>query len=154
DFDVAAQRIHPEDRRIANYPQTTRQAGKYEARYRVLLPDGSVQRIHSQWEVKNSPAGTPERTVGIMVDDTQTYELAQAFNDTSEQLHLAVDLGNIAIWRHDLRTNRFHYNYRAYQILDIPPRPEGLSLEEVRSMIHPDDLPRVVATAQTSMTAD
>ncbi|HEX6706612.1 MAG TPA: PAS domain-containing protein [Albitalea sp.] len=154
DFAVAAQRIHPEDRRIANYPKTTRQAGKYEARYRVLLPDGSVQRIHSQWEVKDSPAGVPERTVGIMVDDTHTYELAQSFNDTSEQLHLAVDLGNIAIWRHDLRTNRIHYNYRAYEILDIPPRPEGLSLDEVRSMIHPDDLPRVVATAQTAMTAD
>ena len=153
-FELASERIHPDDRLSANYPQSTRRAGKYEARFRVLLPGGGVQRIHSQWEVKNSPAGVPERTVGIMVDDTQTYELAQSFNDTSEQLHLAVDLGNIAIWRHDLRTNRFHYNYRAYQVLDIPPRPDGLSLEEVRAMIHPDDLPRVVATANTAMTAD
>jgi PAS domain S-box-containing protein len=153
-YDIASQRIHPDDRSMTSYRESTRRAGRYEARFRVLLPDGSVQRLHSQWEVKNSPAGEPERTVGIMVDDTETYQLAQAFNDTSEQLRLAVDLGNIAIWRQDLRTNRLHYNYRAYQVLDIPPRPEGLSLDEVRSMIHPDDLPRVIAAAQTALAAE
>jgi PAS domain S-box-containing protein len=154
DFPLAAQRIHPDDRGQADYPASTRKAGKYEGRYRVVLPDGGIRRIHSQWEVKNSPSGVPERTVGIMVDDTLTYELAQAFNDTSEQLRLAVDLGNIAIWRQDLRSNRFHYNYRAYQVLDIPPRPEGLSLDEVRSMIHPDDLPRVLAAARHSIDSE
>jgi len=154
DFDTAAKRIHPDDVPLVGYPESTRHAGRYEARYRVLLPDGSVQRLHSQWEVKNSPEGVPERTVGIMVDDTQTYELAQSFNDTSEQLRLAVDLGNIAIWRQDLRTNRFHYNYRAYQVLDLTPRPEGMSLEEVRAMIHPDDLPRVLAAASAALSAD
>jgi PAS domain S-box-containing protein len=154
-FELASERIHPDDRKsITSYPVSTRRAGKYEARYRVQLPDGSTRRVHSQWEVKNSPAGVPERTVGIMVDDTQTYELAQAFNDTHEQLRLAVDLGNIAIWRQDLRTNRFHYNYRAYQVLDIVPRPEGLSLEEVRALVHPDDMPRVIAAAQTALEGD
>jgi len=153
-FEMAAQRIHPDDRAAANYPESTRRAGKYEARYRVLQPDGTVRRIHSQWEVKNSLAGVPERTIGLMVDDTHTYELAQSFNDTSEQLRLAVDLGNIAIWRHDLHTDRFHYNYRAYQVLDIPPRPDGLSLEEVRAMVHPDDVPRVVAAARTAIESD
>ncbi len=78
-------------------------------------------------------------------------ELARAFNETSEQLRLAVDLGNIAIWRQDLRTRRFHYNYRAFQVLDIAPRPEGLSQEEVRNLIHPDDLPRVLATADLAL---
>ncbi|HEV7913656.1 MAG TPA: PAS domain-containing protein, partial [Albitalea sp.] len=153
-FDIASERIHPDDRLVVDYAGSTRQAGKYEARFRVLLPGGGVQRIHSQWEVKNSPAGVPERSVGVMVDDTQTYQLAQAFNETSEQLRLAVDLGNIAIWRHDLRTDRFHYNSRAYQVLDIPPRPDGLSLDEVRELVHPDDLPRVIAAATTAMHAD
>ncbi|WP_325478919.1 PAS domain-containing protein [Piscinibacter sp.] len=153
-FETAAQRIHPEDRAAANYPESTRAAGKYEARYRVLQPDGTVRRLHSQWEVKNSLAGVPERTIGIMVDDTHTYELAQSFNDTSEQLRLAVDLGNIAIWRQDLRTNRFHYNYRAYQVLGIAPRPDGLSLEEVRAMVHPDDVPRVIAAGNTALESN
>ena len=154
DFETAAQRIHPDDRHQVLYPESVRRAGRYEARYRVLLPDGTVQRIHSQWEVKASPQGVPERTVGIMVDDTGTYELAQAFNETSEQLRLAVDLGNIAIWRQNLRTNRMHYNYRAYDVLGIAPRAEGLSLEEVRAMIHPDDLPRVIEAAAAARNSD
>jgi PAS domain S-box-containing protein len=95
-----------------------------------------------------------DRSVGVMVDDTRLYELAQSFNDTSEQLRLAVDLGNIAIWRQDLRSNRFHYNYRAFQVLDIPPRPEGLSIDEVRALIHPDDLPSVMAAASTALDSD
>ncbi|HEX6361731.1 MAG TPA: PAS domain-containing protein, partial [Albitalea sp.] len=153
-FEAVRERIHPEDRDRVDYDGSTRRPGRYQARYRVLLPDGRVQRIHSQWEVKAAPCGAPERAVGIMVDDTETYQLAQDFNDTTEQLRLAVDLGNIAIWRHDLRTNRLHYNYRAYQVLDIPPRPEGLSLDEVRAVIHPEDLPRAIAAATTALTVD
>ncbi len=150
-FDEAARRIHPDDRSAADYPKSTLKAGRYEARYRVLQPGGGVLRLHSLWEVKNSPAGVPDRTVGIMVDDTNTYALAQAFNDTSEQLRLAVDLGNIAIWRHDLRTDRIHYNHRAYQVLGIEPRPEGLTIDEVRSLIHPDDRRRVAASANEAL---
>ena len=56
---------------------------------------------------------------GVMVDDTEVYELAESFNTTSAQLKLAVDLGNIAIWRHDLRTHRVHYNDKCFEVLGI-----------------------------------
>ena len=41
-----------------------------------------------------------------------------------------------------------YYNDRAYVTLGIPPRPEGMSIAEVRSHIHPDDLPEVLASAE------
>ena len=71
--------------------------------------------------------------------------------DAQSALALAVDLGNIAVWRHDLTSHRVQYNAQAYHVLDIPPRPEGLSLDEVRSFIHPDDLPRVTESAQRAL---
>ena len=71
--------------------------------------------------------------------------------EAQSALALAVDLGNIAVWRHDLATQRMHYNAQAYRVLDIHPRPEGLSIEEVREFIHPDDLPRVLASAQRAL---
>ena len=71
--------------------------------------------------------------------------------DAQSALAMAVDLGNIAVWRHDLASNRMHYNAQAYRVLDILPRPEGLSLDEVRDFIHPDDLARVVASAQHAL---
>jgi len=134
----------------------------------ALAAGQAIERIELGWRHRS---GAPRRgalqaeplagvgSVVALQDLSETErlgaeELAQSFNDTSEQLRLAVDLGNIAIWRQDLRTKRFHYNYRAFQVLDIPPRPEGLSLDEVRALIHPDDLPRVLAAANIALDSD
>jgi PAS domain S-box-containing protein len=80
--------------------------------------------------------------------------LPAAAESAESQLALAVELGNIAIWRHDLATDRIHYNDQAYRALGIAPRPEGLALAEVRALIHPDDLPRVLASAETALQRD
>ncbi len=154
DFEAAAAQIHPDDRAVLNYDASTRRAGHYASRYRVLRPDGGVRWIQSQWEVKNGPAGTPDRAIGIMMDDTPVYELARSLGDASAQLKLAVELADIGIWRHDLTTDRMHYNDRAFAVLGIPVRPEGLSIAEVRSHIHPDDLPRVLASADQALASD
>ena len=42
-------------------------------------------------------------------------------------------------------------NDQAYAIAGMAARPEGLSAEEVRESIHPDDLPRVLASAQRAL---
>ena len=153
-YDDAIAHIHPEDRSMRTYPDSTHRAGRYNQRYRVLHPDGSTHWIHSQWEVKNSAQGQPERAVGIMVDDTEVFELARSLGDTSAQLKLAVELGNIAIWRHDLITQRMHYSDRAFEVLGLAVRPEGFSIEEVRSFIHPDDLPGVMAASKQALLSD
>ena len=153
-FEEAIQRIHPDDRAKMIYAESTRSAGRYSQRYRVIQPDGKTRLIHSQWAVKNGPNGTPDRAVGIMMDDTDAYESARALVDVNAQLKLAVDLGQIAIWRHDLRTQRIHYSDRAFQILQQEPRPGGFPIEEVRSFIHPDDLPLVLASAENALASD
>ena len=106
--------------------------------------------------------GPPERWVelsaqplsegGWMVALRRTRaQHAPSTTDASSALALAVELGNIAVWRHDLASHRVHYNAQAYRVLDIPPRPDGLSLDEVRDFIHPDDLPQVLASAQRAL---
>ena len=150
-FDVAAQRVHPDDGVTETYRASTRAAGTYEHRYRIVSPDGSVRRVHSHWAVKNSPEGVPDRAVGLLVDDTEAYRLADAFNKANAQLQIAVELGNIAVWRHDLTLNRIFYNDHAFKILGIPPVAEGLTLAEVRERIHPDDMPQVLATAEQAL---
>jgi hypothetical protein len=47
-----------------------------------------------------------------------------------------------------------HYSDRAYQLLQQEPRPEGFSIEEVRSFIHPDDIPLVLASAEKALASD
>lgn len=152
-YHEAIERIHPEDRARMNYAESTRRAGRYAQRYRVIHPDGKTRWIHSQWEVKNGSRGIPDRALGIMMDDTEAYDAARTLSGVNAQLKLAVDLGKIAIWRHDLRTGRMHYSDLAFELLGLAPRPEGLSIDEVRSFIHPDDIPAVLASAEQALAS-
>jgi PAS domain S-box-containing protein len=77
--------------------------------------------------------------------------LAGPSNELGSQLALAVELAGISIWRHDLKNNRMHYSPHGWRSLGLAPRPEGMTLEETRSLVHPDDLPRVVASAEAAM---
>ncbi|MBT9525045.1 MAG: PAS domain-containing protein [Rhizobacter sp.] len=155
DFNTFVARIHRDDRPGMDYREAAKTPGKYAKRYRIVGPtEGQWRHVHAQWEVKAGPDGVPNIITGVMVDDTEVYELAESFNTTSAQLKLAVDLGNIAIWRHDLRSNRIFYNDKGFEVLGIVPRPEGLAIDEVRALIHPDDIPRVVATAAESLTTE
>ena len=142
----AAARVHPDDQSDV-YEQSTRRAGRYATRYRVIRPDGQLRWIYSQWEVKNSAAGVPERALGMMVDDTEAYELARSRDDTAAQLRLATELADIVIWRHDLKTARVHYNEHGFKVLGLKHRPGGLSLDEARASSHPDDVPKLAASS-------
>jgi PAS domain S-box-containing protein len=151
DYAVAASRLHPEDKFQNIYAESIRQAGRYAQRYRVMRADGGVRWIHSQWEVKNSPRGEPDRTIGIRGDVPEVYDVARSLDSAPAQLALAVELGHIIIWRHELKTDRLHYNALGYEVLGIPPRPDGLSLQEVQSFTHPDDIAGVAAAAKQAI---
>ena len=146
DHALAKQRVHPADQN-SYYLESTRRAGRYAQHYRVLHADGSQRWIHSQWEVKNSPAGVPARTIGIMMDDTVVHDLARARDATAAELRLVGRLADIVIWRHDFKTERIHYNEHAFQVLGIPYRPDGLSLDEARAPTHPDDVAKLAASS-------
>jgi PAS domain S-box-containing protein len=149
----AIERIHPEDRARMAYAESTRRAGRYAQRYRVIHPDGKTRWIHSQWEVKNGPRGIPNRALGVMMDDTEVYEAARALTDINAQLKLAVELGKIASWRRDLRTGRLHFSDLAYELLGMTPRPDGLSVDEVAALTHPDDISLVRASAEQALAS-
>jgi PAS domain S-box-containing protein len=127
------------------------QPGTYQHRYRIQTPDGTVRALQSQWVVKPGADGRPERLIGLIVDDTEAHARALEHDAMLSQLGLAVDLAGIAIWRHDLTTNRLHYNEQGWKVLQMTPRPEGLSLEQVRALIHPDDLTHVQEAARTAL---
>ncbi len=78
---------------------------------------------------------------------------ASAIDASAALLALAVDLGNIAIWRHDLASGRTHFNEQACRVLGIPARPEGLAVEEMRAFIHPDDLDQELASARAALAS-
>ena len=155
DFNEAQTYVVPEDRigMADKFLESVKQAGTYSHHYRVRGADGVLRRLHSQWMVGNGADGKPDRVLGVIMDDTEIWRLAQSVHETNAQLELALQLGDIAIWRHDLATNRLYYDDQAWRLLGMTPRPEGLTLEEVRALIHPDDLPTVQQAMQRAATA-
>jgi PAS domain S-box-containing protein len=156
DFAQASSYVVPEDREelAAKFLQSTEAAGVYSLHYRVLGADGVLRRLHSQWTVRNGVDGRPERALGVIVDDTEVWRLAETVDETHAQLDLALQLSGIATWRHDLATNRLYYDEQGWRILGLTPRPDGLTLEEVRAMIHPDDVPAVQAAMQRAASSN
>ncbi|MEP7299074.1 MAG: PAS domain-containing protein [Burkholderiales bacterium] len=153
-YEEASRRVHPDDHRTGLYAASVLKAGRYEQHYRVLRPDGGVRRIHSQWEVKNSPEGVPDRVIGIMVDDTEVYELARSLDNATTQMRLAAEAADIVLWRHDLATGLLHYNDHGFKVLGVPYRTGGLTIEEARSYTHPDDVGKLATSAAQALGAD
>ena len=156
DFAQAIKNILEIDRVAANryFQDSLKQKGRYSVRYRVRAPDGTVRRIHSQWLVKNGADGQPEHILGLMMDDSEPYALARWPDEVQAQLALAVELGDIAIWRHDLKTGRVHLNEQGWRSLGLKPQDQGLGIEEMRQRVHPDDLQRLLESARLALYDD
>ncbi len=151
--DDMAARIVDTDRAAATryYADSMQRVGGYAFRFSLCTPAGQLRRVHAQWEVKAGPDGRPARMVGVLIDETDPLAADDTVTPLLSQLSLAVELGNILIWRHDLDNGRMHWNAAGWHTLGLEPRPEGLPIDEVRSLVHPDDLPKVVASAQQAL---
>ena len=140
-----------EDRKPGAFRRTLDHAGVHADRVRLRRPDGSVRHLHSQWKVIHDAQGRPVRVLGVNTDDTEVFELARRADEMRDELDLISRLGNIGLWRHDLATDRVYYDERACVHLGLPHSAEGLSREVARALIHPDDLPALNASYDTTL---
>jgi len=128
--------------------------GRYSYRFRVRQPGGAIVRLHSEWVVKAGAEGQPERVVGVMQDDTHSWEIGKAHDELNRQLSSAIDLAGIVLTTYDLKDQRLYMNPVGWQTLGLPPRPDGLSWDEGRELVHPDDHPALVASFEAAKHSD
>ena len=136
------------------FEQSLSRPGAHSHRFRMAGPGGRLRQMQARWQVLTTADGTPDRAVGLMVDDTETFDLALHLDNTTRQLQLATELSGLAVWRHDLATQRLHYDWRGWECLQLAPRDDGLSLDEVRDLIHPDDRAEVQACMERAMASN
>ncbi len=92
DFGRFVQRVHPDDcetvRQILD--NAIKGAGRYEAEYRVLLPDGRVRWITSRGQVESDAKGRPMLIRGVSADMTQRREAElELQHNRTELTHLS-----------------------------------------------------------------
>ncbi len=72
-------------------------------------------------------------------------------NQTTKLLALAEQVAHFGSWEWDVSKPNAIWSPELFRIFGIRPRSEGLSLEEYRSFIHPDDLERISKRMDLSM---
>jgi PAS domain S-box-containing protein len=147
-----SQLVHPEDRdRVRQaWEASSRSAGVYHIHYRVTPRTGGLRMVHSLWRVLNDEQGRPERAVGVLVDDTEGFELGLQMRKLAAQFDMAVELGELFIWVHDLATDTLRFNARAAVLLGLDstvPHP----VAEVRDRVHPEDRAALVEGVQRAL---
>jgi hypothetical protein len=150
-FSEVAKRVHPDDRLEHHFTSTLSRPGAHSQRYRIRRPDGSVAHVHSQWRVIAGADGHAERVIGVLVDDTETRELAQQMQAERVQLGMALSLAGVGLWRFDIERQRIFHDEQALVFLGRVPDPEGTPVEEARRWVHPDDVDEVRAALERTL---
>jgi PAS domain S-box-containing protein len=140
DPDTIRQFVHPEDRDrvLQAWQASSKAAGAYHVHYRLTPRTGGMRMVHSLWKVLNDEQGRPDRAIGVLVDDTEGFELGLQMRKLTAQFEMAVELGELIIWVHDLATDTMRFNPRAAALLGLDgalPHP----VASVRERVHPDD---------------
>ncbi|MBK1713895.1 hybrid sensor histidine kinase/response regulator [Rubrivivax gelatinosus] len=139
---------------VGSIRQTLQRPGRHRYRYHVRTPSGQVRSLLCECLVLADEQGRAARAIGLLVDDTLAWSLAHSQDSTLSQLAMAADLTGLALWRHDLNTDRVHYNPRTARVLGLPLHPGGVPVEQIHRLVHPQDLPRLTAQRQAVLASD
>ena len=153
DFEIAATRIHPDDReRVRHeYRHFLLQPGRHATRYRLSLPGGSLRHVHAVLEVRADADGRPQSVVGGMFDDTEGVARALAQEAVSAKFEKALSLAKVSVWHIDAGRERIVFNDVGYELAGLGRPPEGLGLDQVRATAHPDDIDAIVRAADEAI---
>ncbi|UPK38091.1 PAS domain-containing protein [Bradyrhizobium sp. 186] len=101
-------RIHPEDRirNVEAASRAIREKTEFEVDFRIVLPDGSIKRIHSVGHPVVNSEGDVVELIGTHLDVTEQYEakqkLQKAFDEikrSEDRLRLVIDTIPTLVWR-------------------------------------------------------
>jgi PAS domain S-box-containing protein len=147
------QRIHPDDRdRVREAVQeAVRHKTDFTAEFRILLPDGTVKYLESTTHHLFSSEGALLEGMTSTVDVTQRKRTEQALRASEAKFRAAIDgiAGLVAIMAPSGELESVNSPLTEYF---------GRTVEELKNWgtsdaVHPEDLPRVLESYETSLAA-
>ncbi|MGY3487668.1 PAS domain S-box-containing protein [Bradyrhizobium sp. USDA 4011] len=139
---LVVERTHPDDRASVQevIDRAMRDPKDFEHEYRLLLPDGSVKHIHARARATRTASGDIE-FVGAATNVTAERQAEQKLRRSEAYLAEAQHLSHTGSWSWDVHGLDFVYrSAEVDRLFEFDPQ-ETVSIETIRSRIHPDDLP-------------
>lgn len=134
--------LHPEDRErvSADWEKATqKKISLASTTYRILRPDQSVIWVSA----KAAPIlvdGVIAGYVGSIEDITELRNQEAALRESREQLGLALEGSNLAIFDWDIDSGKVHLSAPWQEILGGERRPTDTTITELQALVHPEDL--------------
>ncbi|HEX5633584.1 MAG TPA: PAS domain-containing protein, partial [Gemmatimonadales bacterium] len=140
------ERIHPDDWQRFQDLRRTYAAPVTDNEYRIRHEDGRWIRVWDRMQVEHDADGTARRAIGFTMDVSELMEAREAQRATETRLQLAMDGLGLAWWDQDLETGRFAVSDSFLALYGLArPSDDRLDPSLWRHLVHPDDLPRILA---------
>ena len=113
----------------------------------LRLPDGAKRFIRVSVEPVRLRSGNVGGSVTLFHDETQRISAERAERESAARLEFALDAARMGSWQWDPATDAGGWSPASYRHFDMVGSPPGFGA--FLSRVHPDDLPRVVALANS-----
>lgn len=155
-FAQALAMVHEADRAafLKRHEVLSAEPGRYSLHFRIRRPDGQIRHLLSLTEVLAARGGHGPRLVSLLFDETDSVVRHQAEREASDDLSSVLAMAGVSVWRVDVASQTVTFNESGYRMMGLVPREEPMPLAEVRALVHPEDLPRVVDAAAEASRSD
>lgn len=147
------ERLHPEDRQAAEQKLADSRARDdgFDVQYRIVRPDGTVRWVRDRGEFWRDGDDRPTRVFGVLQDITDLVETRTTLRMTSEELNLSLAAAGIILWRYDPQRRTIEYRSGSEH---GPRLPQPETLDGIRAVVHPDDMPELERTMNTLLAGE
>lgn len=152
-YESVIQLVHPDDRERFDSETDSRAAtGQPEkVDYRIITPNGEIKFIHSRAKLVKATDGKGPKLVGIVQDMTAQRLMAEEADQNADRLQLAINASNLGVWEWNGVTQRAYYDDQCKSIVGRPGFNSD-NLEDLISIVHPEDLSEIQNCFATSVT--
>jgi PAS domain S-box-containing protein len=142
-------RVHPND-----FPPVELQIqeaiaarrNEYSCEYRIILASGEVRWIESRAAISyDSMDGEPKRAAGVDIDVTERKRADAQLLERNAQLELASKIAGVGSFVVDYDGGVIRLSSGYATLLGLPESTIELSPDDVRALVHPEDLARLEA---------
>ena len=152
-FDGYLRRVHPDDRRAtrATIEGAFRALTPFAFDERIVRPDGTVRRLHSQGQWILDAAQRPLKLVGICHDVTEQKQAEEQLRTSEDRFRFVARATNDAIWDWDVATDCVWWNQAVSTLFRYRAADVGAHVQWRWERIHPEDRDRVRASLRAVM---
>lgn len=142
--------VHPEDRAaMTTYlkEHVLRDHLPFDREYRVRrIADGNVRWVHGLGKLELEADGQVMRMFGVIQDVSEERASRSALERSTKLLEEAERLAHLGSWEWDVKTDVARYSREWQRIYGVDR--EEMPNQESLKLIHPSDVPRVLAESE------